>query len=80
MTMCPNHVPDLTARQLHAVLSVAEYGSFIAAAALRIIPHLTAVGFVIGTSKENFMRRGAAPCHCIALSSYLAFWIVMTVS
>jgi DNA-binding transcriptional LysR family regulator len=34
MTMCPNHVPDLTARQLHAVLSVAEYGSFIAAAAL----------------------------------------------
>jgi DNA-binding transcriptional LysR family regulator len=27
-------VPDLTARQLHAVLSVAEYGSFIAAAAL----------------------------------------------
>jgi DNA-binding transcriptional LysR family regulator len=34
MTMPPNHVPDLTARQLHAVLSVAEYGSFIAAAAL----------------------------------------------
>src|SRR4029077_5970567 len=32
--MHPSHVPDLTARQLHAVLSVAEYGSFIAAAAL----------------------------------------------
>lgn len=28
------HVPDLTARQLQAVLAVAEYGSFIAAAAL----------------------------------------------
>src|SRR5262245_6511262 len=27
------HVPDLTARQLHAVLAVAEYNSFIAAAA-----------------------------------------------
>jgi DNA-binding transcriptional LysR family regulator len=27
------HVPDLTARQLHAVLSIAEYGSFVAAAA-----------------------------------------------
>jgi DNA-binding transcriptional LysR family regulator len=32
--MHPSQVPDLTARQLHAVLSVAEYGSFIAAAAL----------------------------------------------
>src|SRR4029077_16050444 len=31
--MHPSHVPDLTARQLHAVLSVAECGSFIAAAA-----------------------------------------------
>jgi DNA-binding transcriptional LysR family regulator len=31
--MRSSHVPDLTARQLHAVLSVAEYGSFIAAAA-----------------------------------------------
>src|SRR5262245_18460212 len=31
--MRPSHVPDLTARQLHAVLSVSEYGSFIAAAA-----------------------------------------------
>lgn len=32
--MHPSLVPDLTARQLHAVLAVAEYGSFIAAAAL----------------------------------------------
>src|SRR5262249_24539731 len=31
--MPPPNVPDLTARQLHAVLAVAEYGSFIAAAA-----------------------------------------------
>jgi DNA-binding transcriptional LysR family regulator len=30
--MHPSHVPDLTARQLHAVLAVAEYNSFIAAA------------------------------------------------
>jgi DNA-binding transcriptional LysR family regulator len=32
-TMHPANVPDLTARQLHAVLAVAEYNSFIAAAA-----------------------------------------------
>ena len=31
--MPPANVPDLTARQLHAVLAVAEYNSFIAAAA-----------------------------------------------
>jgi len=31
--MPPSNVPDLTARQLHAVLAVAEYSSFIAAAA-----------------------------------------------
>jgi DNA-binding transcriptional LysR family regulator len=31
--MQPVNVPDLTARQLHAVLAVAEYNSFIAAAA-----------------------------------------------
>src|SRR5262245_22169606 len=31
--MPPSNVPDLTARQLHAVLAVAEYNSFIAAAA-----------------------------------------------
>jgi DNA-binding transcriptional LysR family regulator len=31
--MQPANVPDLTARQLHAVLAVAEYNSFIAAAA-----------------------------------------------
>src|SRR5262245_21909509 len=31
--MRPGNVPDLTARQLHAVLTVAEYNSFIAAAA-----------------------------------------------
>ena len=31
--MPPPNVPDLTARQLHAVLAVAEYNSFIAAAA-----------------------------------------------
>jgi DNA-binding transcriptional LysR family regulator len=31
--MNPSNVPDLTARQLHAVLVVAEYNSFIAAAA-----------------------------------------------
>ena len=31
--MRPANVPDLTARQLHAVLAVAEYNSFIAAAA-----------------------------------------------
>src|SRR5215510_2071439 len=31
--MQPVNVPDLTARQLHAVLTVAEYNSFIAAAA-----------------------------------------------
>src|SRR3974390_1411674 len=31
--MQPANVPDLTARQLHAVLAVAEYRSFIAAAA-----------------------------------------------
>ena len=31
--MHPANVPDLTARQLHAVLVVAEYNSFIAAAA-----------------------------------------------
>jgi len=31
--MSPSNVPDLTARQLHAVLAVAEYNSFIAAAA-----------------------------------------------
>jgi hypothetical protein len=31
--MRSSYVPDLAARQLHAVLSVAEYGSFIAAAA-----------------------------------------------
>jgi len=30
--MHPSNVPDLTARQLHAVLAVAEYNSFIAAA------------------------------------------------
>jgi hypothetical protein len=30
--MHSSHVPDLTARQLHAVLAVAEYNSFIAAA------------------------------------------------
>src|SRR5262245_65452954 len=30
--MPPSNVPDLTARQLHAVLGVAEYNSFIAAA------------------------------------------------
>jgi DNA-binding transcriptional LysR family regulator len=33
MAMHPANVPDLTARQLHAVLAVAEYNSFIAAAA-----------------------------------------------
>jgi len=33
MAMHPSNVPDLTARQLHAVLAVAEYNSFIAAAA-----------------------------------------------
>ena len=33
MDMQPVSVPDLTARQLHAVLAVAEYHSFIAAAA-----------------------------------------------
>jgi DNA-binding transcriptional LysR family regulator len=33
MAMRPSAVPDLTARQLHAVLAVAEYNSFIAAAA-----------------------------------------------
>jgi DNA-binding transcriptional LysR family regulator len=32
MAMPPSNVPDLTARQLHAVLAVAEYNSFIAAA------------------------------------------------
>jgi DNA-binding transcriptional LysR family regulator len=32
MAMAPPNVPDLTARQLHAVLAVAEYNSFIAAA------------------------------------------------
>jgi len=32
MAMPPPNVPDLTARQLHAVLAVAEYNSFIAAA------------------------------------------------
>jgi DNA-binding transcriptional LysR family regulator len=32
MAMHPSNVPDLTARQLHAVLAVAEYNSFIAAA------------------------------------------------
>jgi DNA-binding transcriptional LysR family regulator len=31
--MPPANIPDLTARQLHAVLAVAEYNSFIAAAA-----------------------------------------------
>ena len=31
--MHPSSVPDLSARQLHAVLAVAEYNSFIAAAA-----------------------------------------------
>ena len=31
--MQPANVPDLTARQLHAVLAVAEYNSFIASAA-----------------------------------------------
>ncbi len=31
--MPPPNVPDLTARQLHAVLALAEYGSFIATAA-----------------------------------------------
>src|SRR5262245_52684829 len=31
--MQPTNVPDLSARQLHAVLAVAEYNSFIAAAA-----------------------------------------------
>ena len=31
--MPPSNVPDLTARQLHAVLAVAQYNSFIAAAA-----------------------------------------------
>jgi DNA-binding transcriptional LysR family regulator len=31
--MHPSNVPDLSARQLHAVLAVAEYNSFIAAAA-----------------------------------------------
>jgi DNA-binding transcriptional LysR family regulator len=31
--MPPTNIPDLTARQLHAVLAVAEYNSFIAAAA-----------------------------------------------
>ncbi len=31
--MQPSNVPDLSARQLHAVLAVAEYNSFIAAAA-----------------------------------------------
>ena len=31
--MQPANVPDLTARQLYAVLAVAEYSSFIAAAA-----------------------------------------------
>ena len=31
--MHPSSVPDLRARQLHAVLAVAEYNSFIAAAA-----------------------------------------------
>jgi DNA-binding transcriptional LysR family regulator len=33
MDMQPVSVPDLSARQLHAVLAVAEYNSFIAAAA-----------------------------------------------
>jgi DNA-binding transcriptional LysR family regulator len=33
MAMPPINIPDLTARQLHAVLAVAEYNSFIAAAA-----------------------------------------------
>jgi DNA-binding transcriptional LysR family regulator len=32
--MHPSNVPDLTARQLHAVLAVAEYNSFIAAASV----------------------------------------------
>jgi DNA-binding transcriptional LysR family regulator len=32
MAMHPSNAPDLTARQLHAVLAVAEYNSFIAAA------------------------------------------------
>src|SRR5262249_9993298 len=32
MAMPPSNVPDLTARQLYAVLAVAEYNSFIAAA------------------------------------------------
>jgi DNA-binding transcriptional LysR family regulator len=31
--MHPSTVPDLSTRQLHAVLAVAEYNSFIAAAA-----------------------------------------------
>jgi DNA-binding transcriptional LysR family regulator len=31
--MHPSNVPDLSARHLHAVLAVAEYNSFIAAAA-----------------------------------------------
>jgi hypothetical protein len=31
--MPPTNIPDLTARQLHAVLAVAEYNGFIAAAA-----------------------------------------------
>src|SRR6476469_2984592 len=31
--MQPTNIPDLSARQLHAVLAVAEYNSFIAAAA-----------------------------------------------
>ena len=31
--MAPSNVPDLSTRQLRAVLAVAEYGSFIAAAA-----------------------------------------------
>jgi DNA-binding transcriptional LysR family regulator len=31
--MPPPNVPDLTVRQLHAVLAIAEYGSFVAAAA-----------------------------------------------
>src|SRR5215831_9405213 len=31
--MQPTNIPDLSARQLHAVLAVAEYRSFIAAAA-----------------------------------------------
>ncbi len=31
--MPPTNIPDLTARQLYAVLAVAEYNSFIAAAA-----------------------------------------------